>query len=764
MNLYDARQILKSALDRQHHRILRLRFPKDDGPSAMMVANRLDASEGLSRDFEYRVEVLSDDARLQLKHVQGRMVTIELVREDGSLRHFNGYVFEFALMHTDGGLAHYEMVLRPWLAYLRLRHDNYLFHDKTLLDVMTETFHDYPQRDFDYRIQHGDVHFTDCCQWDESDHNHLHRRWEAAGWHYWYEHRADGHTLVLSDDSVLARPIDGARPDVPFQAHAGSLEDDGIAQWSPVRQIVPGRVAFSSYDFKQARPSVVDVPTINQQGEVPALEIYEYAGAYGYANLEAGQRAVRQRMEEIEAVGKRFEALGNDRTVQPGRWFRLSGHFDLEGVGQTDAEREFLVIEARHVARNNYLMDTGTPAEYHNRFSCQRRQVVWRPPRGLSSIEPRIYGLQTAVVVGPPGEEVYTDEFGRVRVQFHWDRVGERDHRSSAWVRVATAWAGGSFGMIAIPRIGHEVIVQFLDGNPDRPLITGSVYNGANLPPWPLPGSKMQTGILSRSLNKGGYSQANAIRFDDNPGAEQLWLHAERDQLTEVENDEVKWVGRDRAKTIDRDETSHIKRDRTETVDNNETITVHNNRTERVDHNESISIGDNRTEDVGLNETIAIGKNRSETVGANETVAIALNRSKTVGQNDSLSVGANRSKQVAKNEKDSIGKNWSVKVGKTKTESIGMAYMQNVGLGRMENVGLGYSLNVGAMMNTAVGVSKSTQVGASYSITAGTELSITVGKSSLVMKSDGSIEISGAKLTLSGTDEINLISPNINNN
>jgi type VI secretion system secreted protein VgrG len=335
-------------------------------------------------------------------------------------------------------------------------------------------------------------------------------------------------------------------------------------------------------------------------------------------------------------------------------------------------------------------------------------------------------------VVGPPGEEIHTDQYGRVRVQFHWDRIGEFDHKSSAWIRVATAWSGPNFGATSIPRIGSEVIVQFLDGNPDRPIITAMVPNAATMPPWDLPANKTQSGILSRSSPGGAYSNANAIRFEDKTGQEQLWLHAEKDQLTEVENDEKKWVGRDRKKDIDRDETNHIKRDRTETVDHNETITVHNDRVERVDHNEKVSIGDNRTEDVGQNETISVGDNQT------------------------ISVGKNRSKTIGANEKDKIGKNWSINVGKFKTETIAMAAMQNVGLAKMVNIGGAYNTNVGLARVDIVGLSWTQKVGKSYSITAGDELSITVGKASLVMKADGTVLINGTQFafTASGPVEI----------
>ncbi|MET3139960.1 type VI secretion system secreted protein VgrG [Undibacterium sp. GrIS 1.2] len=708
---------------RQTNRLLRLSFPKNDAPKALMVANRLDAVEAVSRDFKFTVEVISNDAHIALKDVQNKLVSIALTREDGSLRYFSGYVFEFRLVKADGGQVYYDMVLMPWLAHLRMRRDNFLFHDKTLLDQTEDIFGDYPVRDSELRITH-DVAFTDAVQFDESDYNYLHRRWEQQGWHYWYEHRADGHTLILSDDSTQAAPIDGYKAEIPFQRAAGSQEDDAIGDWTPVRHIVPSSVTLSSFDFKSPRPINVNIRTNNYQGDVLDLEVYEYSGAYGFKDRNDGDAQSRLRMEEIEASGKHFEGSGNDRTAQPGRWFRLTKHFDTEVFGSNKNADTFLILEVRHSASNNYQMDSSIPAHYSNHLSCIRKIIPYRPARGYNSIEPKIYGIQTALVTGSAGEEIHTDEYGRVRVQFHWDREGSYNEKSSAWVRVATAWSGSNFGMTSIPRVGTEVIVQFLDGNPDRPLITGMVPNAANKPAWDLPANKTQSGILSRSTPNGSYSNANALRFEDKMGQEQLWLHAEKDQLTEVEHDEDKWVGNDRRKTIDRDETNHIKRDRTETVDRDETITVHNNRTERVDHNEQISIGDNRTEDVGKNETI--------------------------------SIGGNRTKSVAKHEKDSIGKNWSINVGKMKTETIGMAYMQNVGLGRMENVGMGYSLNVGLIMSTVVGMNqiskvgtnKTVDVGEEYTIKVGKKFTIEVGGTILVMNADGSIAITGKTINI----------------
>ncbi|WP_229413400.1 type VI secretion system Vgr family protein [Massilia violaceinigra] len=706
--------------DRQHDRLLRLSFPNDDGPFAQLLVNQLHASEGLSRPFEFVVELLADDPGIPLKQLQGKLMCIELVRKDGSLRHFSGRVFSFSLKRVDGGVSFYEARMAPWFKYLSLRKDNYLFHYTTLYQQARSIFGDYPNlADWDWRVQGASGVMTDCCQFDETDSNFLERRWAAAGIFYWFEHSATGHKLVLSDDSSAAPPIDGG-PEIAFQRHGGTVEEDGIGEWSPGRRITQGAIALASYDFKAPQPALTSLPTLHQQGEVFHVESYEYTGAFGFKDGGDARSVAQTRMEALEAAGKSFKGVGNSRYVMPGRWFRLTGHFDRRVAENDEQAREFLIVEAIHTASNNYHVSSTAPSHYDNQLVCVRKMVPWRAPCSHPSSQTKIHGIQTATVVGPAGEEIHTDMYGRVRVQFHWDRAGASDEKSSAWIRVATPWAGENFGMVSIPRIGTEVLVQFMDGNPDRPIITGMVPNANTLPPWALPANKTQSGILSRSTPGGSYDNANALRFEDKKGQEQLWLHAEKDQLTEVEHDEDKWVGNDRRKTVDRDETSHIKRDRSETVDRDEAITVHNNRTERVDHDERISIGENRSEDVGKDETISIGSNRSETVGKNETI----------------SVGCNRSKTVSKNEKDKIGKNWSINVARMKTETIGMASMQNVGMGRVDTVGMAYNLNVGMVMATVVGKSQTTKVGKVVSVSAGDRIELVCGGSKFVMTPD----------------------------
>lgn len=519
-NVVAARKALQALLHahRQTNRLLRLTFPRDDDPASLLVADTLDAVEGVSRDFEYKVGVLSDAPDIALKDVLGKMVTLELVHDDGTVRYFNGYVFDFRFIRNDAGFSFYAMVLRPWLAFLAYRQDNALFHGQTVEAQTAALFGRYAQRDWKTLSLGEDPPMTDACQWDESDYNYLHRRWEARGWHYHYEHRKDGHTLVLSGDSTQSESIDGDGA-ISWQNPSG-VQKCGITQFSPARAVASTRYAASSFDFKNPRTLHSDIPTINVQGDIPPLEVHEYAGAYGFKTTDDGGAWVRLRMEEIEARAKHFDARGNDGHAQPGRTFTLIGHHDLAIPGQDAGDHTFLILTVHHTASNNYATGAGAPADYNNTFTCLRKKIPWRPGRHFNSRPSKIYGLQTATVVGPAGEAIHTDEHGRVRVQFHWDREGGYDETSSAWVRVASTFAGDRYGQVALPRAGQEVLVQWLDGNPDRPLITGRVYNASNLPPrfghtGSLPGEKAVSGWSTQEI---GGARLQQLRFDDTPG------------------------------------------------------------------------------------------------------------------------------------------------------------------------------------------------------------------------------------------------------
>jgi type VI secretion system secreted protein VgrG len=521
----------------QNNRLMRLDFPFQDGPHAILLANRLDAQEEVSRSYRYNVEVLSDDARIPLKVMMARMVTISLVRADGSLRFFNGYVTEFRLDRTDGGFAFYHMVLEPWLAFTRLRKDSVSFHGKSVREITEETLKHFREADWHLHIFEEDPRLTVANQHNETDFNHLHRRWEALGLHYWFEHRYDGHTLMLSDSSLLAEPIDAIRYDdaqvIPFRATGGAHEDDGIHAWSAVRQLGSGSTTLASFDYKYAATNRATGDSTNAQGDFYPYEIYENTGQYGFALRMDGEQLAQKRMVARDTVTQYFEAAGNDRVVQPGRVFRLGGHFSAEPRPQEHdpkprgsiGDREYLILTVRHEASNNYQAGPGAPSHYKNTFTCVRSSMRWRPGLHYNSKPCTNPGLQTAIVVGPPGSEIHTDNYGRVKIQFHWDRLGKCDENSSPWIRVMAPAAGDQFGQIRLPRVGEEVAVVYPDGNIDHPLILGAVHNGKRMPPWALPEQAPLAGMRSREL--GGGTRGNHLILDDTKGKIQAQLKSD---------------------------------------------------------------------------------------------------------------------------------------------------------------------------------------------------------------------------------------------
>lgn len=539
------------ALEPQQNRLLQLAFPHNDAPYQLLLPNGFEGTESMSRDFQFRLEILSDNALLEPRDFIGKLVTVRLLRNDGSFRYFNGYIFTFRHLRTDGGCAFYEALLGPWLRYLKYSQHNRLFLQQNLHDQTATVFQDYGALpDWNWQVAEDDPPMTMACQFGEDDHNYVHRRWEYAGFLYWYEHADGSHQLIVSDPTRAAPAIDGKQHGIRFHTGMGAAEADCISGWSPYQQTTSTQAELSRFDFKSPTPTHVQTGLPEPDAALPALEWNEYAGAYGYRNMEHGYQLVNRRMEEVGATIKRFDAKGNNRFVMPGRWFRLTDYYG-SALSSNQQDDEYLIVSVRHVATNNYLQGTGVPAEYRNEFVCVRKATPWRPGRGFNSVDTKILAPQTATVVGQSGTSVHTDEHGRVLIQFHWDREG----KYTTWVRVASGWSGGSQGMAALPRIGSEVIVQWLDGNPDHPVITGRVMNARNQPSWKLPDQSALMGIRSRELTgadgNAATGRSNHLIFDDTANAIQAQLRSDHaasqlslGKITRIED----WQGRQDAR------------------------------------------------------------------------------------------------------------------------------------------------------------------------------------------------------------------------
>lgn len=627
---------------------------------------RLHAAECLGQLFELELDVVSERGDVRADEVLGRPFTVS-VRIDGDReRHFNGYAVRIASGAAAGRLASYRISLRPWLWFLTRTSDCKVFQKLDAPAVLNEVFETEPTARFDRRglaAQYEPWEY--CVQYRETDFNFVSRLMEQEGIYYWFEHAADGHTLVMADGGGAHRPIEGG-PSVVYRSESrGAMSgQDHVQRFEWAQELQPGKYAIDDYDFR--RPGfaldAVRLPERPPRHDKADYEVFDYPGEYD--TPAEGERYAASRMEELRAQAEVFSGAGSERDLAVGRRFTLTDH------PRSDLNGEYLVtstsISIEEDARES---GSGGGFRYEVAFAAIPARQTFRSPR--STPKPVVQGVQTAVVVGPSGEEIHTDEHGRIRVQFHWDRYGPRDETSSCFVRVATPWAGAGFGMVSIPRIGHEVVVSFEEGDPDRPLVTGSVYNGRNAPPWALPANATQSGILSRSSKGGSAANANAIRFEDRKGAEELWIHAERDQLVEVEHDERHTVGRNRAKQVRVNETNGIGGDQSTRVGGMRTITV----------------GRAAAETVTLAKALTIGAAYQVSVGAamNETVAGAK----------ATEVGGYRYEKVIGYKKSEIGKSLTFEAGDEVVIRTGSASLTMKKDGTIEIVGTSIALKTG---------------------------------------------------------------------
>ncbi|SEI46909.1 type VI secretion system tip protein TssI/VgrG [Pseudomonas sp. NFR16] len=544
---------LAALLSPQNRRLFK--FNNLANPEQQLLIESFKGREGLSQAYSFELLLVCEDSGVELKSMMGQLVTIEIELASGSPRYLAGYLTRFASIGSDGGMARYTATLNPWFSMLKNRFDTRIFQGNTVEEVVTQVFALCPAFSrHEFRLTKPQKRYTYITQYRETDFNFVQRLLEEEGMFYYFEHTAEGHTMIICDDSSTLVPLP-EQPQIRFHTASVTETADSITQWSGNRQLQSGKIAVQTFDYRQPNNRLpVTMNSLNKQGNVENFEIYDFPGQYTHGTYDEGEALVRLRVEALELKGKSFSGASNCRAMKPGYTFELLQHYDHDQGSAED--RQFLLMGVESEGHNNYL--NGHPASYYNTFTCVRKKIPFRPQ--LSTPRPTIPGPQTAIIVGPPGEEIFTDELGRVKIQFHWDRNGQYNDHSSCWVRVAQSGASGGFGSIQIPRVGDEVVVVFLDGNPDRPLIMGSLYNSQNTPPWSLPANKTQSGFLTRSM-KGDGGTANFFRFEDKSGAEQIIMHAERNMDTEIEVDESHHVGANRTITVGGTHTETIKKD-----------------------------------------------------------------------------------------------------------------------------------------------------------------------------------------------------------
>ncbi|EOL9039937.1 type VI secretion system Vgr family protein [Cronobacter sakazakii] len=695
---------------------------------------KLSGREALSEPFMFTLTLLGTDARADRSALLGQPVTVTIPTQAlMTPRYLNGKVTRVAVSAVELSgtrYAAYELTVEPDLWPMQRDRNLRIFQGQTVPQIV-KTLLGESRVNMEERLSGSYRVWEYCVQYQESSLDFISRLLELEGIAYHFRHEQDRHTLVLTDAPGQYEPFPGYET-IPYHVtpSGGSTDEEGISQWALEDSVTPGIYSLDDYDFRKPNAWLFQARQNPLSPQPGSIDVYDWPGRFvehGHGEFYARIRQERWQVEHRQTQGT-ATALG----IAPGHTFVLRNAPFFGDNG------EYLTTVAHYrFEENRYASGPDSNTLHEIRFEVIPADVPYRPAQ--KTPWPRTYGPQTAKVVGPQGESIWTDKYGRVKVKFHWDRLGKGDDTSSSWVRVSSAWAGQGFGGVQIPRVGDEVVVDFINGDPDRPLITGRVYNEASMPPWALPAAATQMGFLSRSKD-GSPDNANALRFEDKAGEEQVWLHAEKNMDTEIENDETHSVGSNRTKTIGANETTTVKKNRTETVVENETITVHQNRTETVDGNETITIHSNRTETVDQNEDVRIGQNQSVTVNGTQTL----------------------------------------RVDKTKTETIALASMLNVGLAQNTNIGAAYVLNVGAGWMTNVGAMQMHNVALKYSVNSGKDLSLSAGttadfsaedkitlvcgESMIVLEQNGTITLSANKIKMVGEKVIDIDGTEININ
>lgn len=697
----------------QASRVLRISSPLGDD---VLLPERARIVEGVNELFEIVISVRSKQD-ITPADLIGTLVDVELEvasgdeGEDSVYRPFNGVVTELrAGPKASRQLRSYTIVLRPQFWLLSHRTDHRIWMDKTAIEVLETLLseHGLPSPDasgvisqvplLHYSVQHG-----------ESDLAYVKRRLEEVGLFWWFSHEKGSHRLHVADQaSGWLDPSAAAQGENRVRlAVSGSSDRNHITGWAQYFSYVPGGRAGADWNFETPKVQVkADTPSLVSLPGSAVREVYEYPARA--ATIEEAERAEKLRMQASEADHERIHGESHVRILEAGR------RFTPYEEGNPDAGyEEYVVIHAVHeIVDRSYETSSDAP-EYRNNFEVVPSRVPLTPHR--STKRPKIEGTQVALVAGPQGEEIHPDKYGRIKLWFPWDRRAKKDGSDTCWVRVAQNWAGGGWGGQILPRIGMEVMVAFIDGDPDRPLITGIVPNPDNVVPYTLPENKTKS-VFRTNTHKG--SGFNELSFEDENGREEIYMHAQRDHRIHIENS--------RSKRID------------------------NNQSESVGHNKKIEVGNNHHEVIGGNMTLMVGPNILQ---KGVTAAMGILRDK-VGNLLTDKLGGFTDKLGFLTQATMGEGNLLIGVGKNKAETVMLSSTETVGAAKALTIGGGYQVTVGGVINESIAVAAWQEVGNTKVTHVGEKYELVVGKSSLVLDRDGNITLKGVNIVIEAESSI----------
>ena len=609
----------------QERRLLQVDTPL--GPNAV-VLRAIRGREAISEIYQVELELASDNFQIDSTSLIAKPVSVTILLDEDRERYISGYINRFSLEATTDRYARYRASVVPWLWFLTRTTDCAIYQNKTVPEIVEAVFKKYGFSDFSFKLQATYSEREYCVQYRETAFQFVSRLLEEEGICYFFEHTQTKHTLILADNSSAHQPS-SLEPEVQWQPGSGSgfsRSENYIQDWVRVLGVRSTQWAQADFNFEKPRFHLMStVPGLSRL-PVPPFELYDYPGRFDAQ--DRGEDLTRMRMEEEESVIDVIHGRSACRGFIPGFTFKVKDHF------RRDQNGAYLLTALEYEAEQGslYAGDLGAEERYQNRFTAIPRATPLRPPRVTP--KPYIRGPQTAFVTGPSGEELYVDQYGRVKVHFHWDRYGQYDDKSSCWIRVSQTIAGKGWGSVQLPRVGQEVIVEFLEGDPDRPLITGRVYNAEQTTPYDLPAQKTKTTLKTLSYPHGG--GFNELRFEDKKDQEQVFIFGQKDLDLRIQKVAREYVGVDRHQITDqdlfekisRDHHNDTERDSIHTIGRDDHCSISGKAAYSVSDSYSLKIGGTAGYQYGSDLAISVGGNLS--INASGQVAISAGTGLTI--------------------------------------------------------------------------------------------------------------------------------------
>ncbi len=731
-------------------------------------------------EFEMREEIFTPynldlvivtEKELELDQITGKDGELTIFGDDNE-RTISGIIRKFEIKGTKGRFRLYKVTITPWLWLLNLSFSTEMFQDMTTEEVVKNILKSsgIPADMYEFRLKNKYKKREYCVRYKESGFEFVSRLLGEEGIFYFFETTTKGHKAIFGDSDLNYDKIEGESTVYYHKPGSFVSNNEFLTDVKLSGQLITGKYSAKDYDFKEP---AIPMDFSSEGKEANKYEVYDYPGHFEHN--KNGKDVANINLERLSLFKETVTGQGSVPNFTTGKVFTLKDH-EIDSMNKS-----YLLVSVKHKGVQPQVLEELTDqtgaTSYSNTFTAIPDNVTFRPTSKYK--KPVVEGVQTAIITGPDGEEIYTDKFGRVKVQFHWDREDKDKSNTSCWIRVSQSWTGSGYGSVSIPRIGQEVIVSFIEGDPDRPVITGRVYHGGNESPYSLPADKTKTVFKTESTPGGGGS--NELTMEDKKGSEQFYIHAEKDMDTVIKNNEtltiennrVITVGNNHLETITGNSVISTLQNLVENIGVNETRTIAENFTQEVGVDSVTNIGASETKDVGKDSTISIGGAETITIGVDETKTIENNQTETIGNDLTKDIGNDQTVTIANDTTQTIGNDSTTEITNDTTQTIGNNSTTEVGNDATSTIGNNLTAEITNDTTITAGNNVTADITAGLTATAGEAISLTssggdivltAGAATITLTNGGDITIDGANITINASGDLNMAGTAINQN